>query len=75
MIDAALLHDFVCGVSRFDFSVDGNISVSYRAVPNVVVAFAATDELATVFGQNDANFLFVFSHYANAALSYLSQLK
>ena len=75
MIDAALLQNFVCGVSRLDFSVDGNISVSYRAVPNIVVALAVTNEFATVFSQNDANFLFVFSHYANAALSYLSQWK
>lgn len=47
-VDPALLHNGVCGVAGFDFSVHGKVPADDRAIPDVVVAFSVPDKGASV---------------------------
>lgn len=62
VVNAALLHDLVGCMSRFDFSVNGDICIGDRAVPNVMIALAMTDKITAVQLQNITDFLLIFSH-------------
>jgi len=46
--DATLLHDLVRRMPGFYFSVNGYVRTRDRAVPDIMVAFAVTNKLATV---------------------------
>ena len=62
MVNSALFHDGVCGMTGFNFTVNRDIGVGNRAEPDVVIAFSVTDEPTTVFIENIPNLLFVLSH-------------
>lgn len=62
VVNAALLHDLVGCMSRFDFSVNSDIGIGDRAEPDVVMALAMTDKIAAVQLQNITDFLLIFSH-------------
>ena len=64
MVNAALFHDGVGGMSGLDFRIDSNVPSGDRAVPYIMVALAAPDECASVFGKHVAHLLFKLSHQA-----------
>lgn len=68
MIDTALLHDGVCGVTGFDFPVNGKIPIVDGAVPDVVIAFPMAYKRATVGRQDIPHLFLIFRHY-RASLS------
>jgi hypothetical protein len=62
IIDSALTHYCVRCVARFNFSVDSYVSAGDRAIPNIVVAFAASDKSAIILLKNFPDGFLVFSH-------------
>ena len=46
--DAALFHDHVCGVARFNFTVYCDMAFGERAVPDIMVAFPMSKEGASI---------------------------
>jgi hypothetical protein len=49
VVYAALFHDGVGDVVGFNFSVYREIPPGKRTVPNIMIAFAASDKIAAVF--------------------------
>ena len=64
MVDSALFHDGVCREAGFDFGIDREVRAGDGAVPDIVIALAAADELAAVFPQNLTDFFLIFGDYA-----------
>ena len=62
VINSTLLHDLVCCVPRFDFSIYGEIAIGNGAIPSVVIAFPVTGKTTSVLGQNISDSLFILSH-------------
>ena len=62
MIDTALFHDLICSMTGFDLSVHRHIDACNGTMPYIVIALAATQQVAAVRLQNVADLLLVFSH-------------
>ena len=48
-VNAALLKDCICGMPRFDFSINCNMPVCNRAEPDIMIALAASFERTIIF--------------------------
>jgi hypothetical protein len=49
VLDSCLLHDPICNVPDANFPVYREVSVTYRAVPDVMIAFTAPHKITPVF--------------------------
>lgn len=49
MIDSSLLHDAIGAVPRLDFAVYHEAAIVDWALPDLVIAFALTNQTASVF--------------------------
>jgi len=62
IINPRLFHNFICDMSYINFSVYCEISIIYRAVPNVMIAPAMPYKIASIFSQDLPDFIFIFCH-------------
>lgn len=63
VVDAALAHNCICGMSWFYFGINGYISVGDWTVPDIVIAFSASHKSTAILQHDFSHFLFILSHY------------
>lgn len=64
MLNSTLLHNRICSMSRFDFSINCKIGIANRTVPDIMISFAVPDKRASILFQQISDLFFVFSHNA-----------
>ena len=62
MVNAGLFHNTVGGMAFSYLPINGNVTVSDGAMPNIMVAFAMPHKIAAIFKQKGSHFLFVIIH-------------
>lgn len=62
MINTALFEDFICGMTRFNFTVYGYMAIGDRAVPNIMISLAPAFEITSIFFENLPYFFLIFRH-------------
>lgn len=63
MINSALLHNCISGMSGFDFGINGKISVCDWAIINIMVAFSVSYKTTTICNELTAGDLFNYINY------------
>lgn len=70
----SLLHDCVCSMTGLDFCIDRYVSFGNRAVPDIMIPFAAPHKRTPILLEYLADLFLVFCHY-RAILSIRSAWK